>query len=79
MQTVASLVSTVQDLMEELKISATTPLDNRILGSLAIPSSTGAPVLQTTEVLYACHLAMRVTRAVEHLSYELRAKTYQDA
>lgn len=59
MQTVASLVSTVQDLMEELKISATTPLDNRILGSLAIPSSTGAPVLQTTEVLYACHLASR--------------------
>eukprot|EP00752_Nemacystus_decipiens_P008014 g7161.t1 len=49
MQTVASLVSTVQDLMEELKISAMTPLDNRILGSLAIPSSTGAPVLQTTE------------------------------
>lgn len=50
MQTVASLVSTVQDLMEELKISATTALDNRILGSLAIPSSTGVPVLQTTEV-----------------------------
>ncbi|CAM9223821.1 unnamed protein product, partial [Hapterophycus canaliculatus] len=49
MQTVASLVSTVQDLMEELKISATTALDNRILGSLAIPSSTGVPVLQTTE------------------------------
>lgn len=58
MQTVASLVSTVQGLMEELKISATTALDNRILGSLAIPSSTGAPVLQTTEVPYvrvACH------------------------
>lgn len=52
MQTVASLVSTVQSLMEELKISATTALDNRILGSLAIPSSTGAPVLQTTEVPY---------------------------
>lgn len=52
MQTVASLVSTVQGLMEELKISATTALDNRILGSLAIPSSTGAPVLQTTEVPY---------------------------
>lgn len=52
MQTVASLVSTVQDLMEELKISATTALDNRILGSLAIPSSTGVPVLQTTEVYF---------------------------
>ncbi|CAM9748161.1 unnamed protein product [Ectocarpus sp. 8 AP-2014] len=49
MQTVASLVSTVQDLMEELKIPAATALDNRILGSLAIPSSTGVPVLQTTE------------------------------
>lgn len=64
MQTVASLVSTVQDLMEELKISATTPLDNRILGSLAIPSSTGAPVLQTTEVLHPCHLASGLARCV---------------
>lgn len=52
MQTVASLVSTVQDLMEELKIPAATALDNRILGSLAIPSSTGVPVLQTTEVSF---------------------------
>lgn len=69
MQTVASLVSTVQDLMEELKISATTPLDNRILGSLAIPSSTGAPVLQTTEVLYACHLTLRLARAVKRLKH----------
>lgn len=51
MQTVATLVSTVQELMDELKISPTTALDNRILGSLAIPSSSGAPVLQTTEVL----------------------------
>lgn len=54
MQTVASLVSTVQDLMEELKIPAGTALDNRILGSLAIPSSTGVPVLQTTEVPCCC-------------------------
>ena len=59
MQTVASLVSTVQDLMEELKIPATSPLDNRILGSLAVPSSTGAPVLQTTEVMHACQRALR--------------------
>lgn len=51
MQTVATLVSAVQDLMEELKISASTALDNRILGSLAIPSSNGTPVLQSTEVL----------------------------
>ncbi len=58
MQTVASLVSTVQDLMEELKIPATTPLDNRILGSLAVPSSTGAPVLQTTEVMHAYQPAL---------------------
>lgn len=50
MQTVATLVSSVQDLMEELKISASTALDNRILGSLAIPSSNGTPVLQSTEV-----------------------------
>lgn len=50
MQTVATLVSAVQDLMEELKISASTALDNRILGSLAIPSSNGTPVLQSTEV-----------------------------
>lgn len=68
MQTVASLVSTVQDLMEELKISATTALDNRILGSLAVPSSTGVPVLQTTEVRVdlsaACHhfFSRRCTR-----------------
>lgn len=52
MQTVVSLVSLIQELMQELKISATTALDNRVLGSLAIPSSTGAPVLQSTEVMY---------------------------
>ena len=68
MQTVASLVSTVQDLMEELKISAATPLDNRILGSLAIPSSTGAPVLQTTEVMHIWHVAWRVTCVVNRCS-----------
>lgn len=50
MQTVATLVSAVQDLMEELKISPSSALDNRILGSLAIPSSNGTPVLQSTEV-----------------------------
>lgn len=50
MQTVATLVSAVQDLMEELKISPSNALDNRILGSLAIPSSNGTPVLQSTEV-----------------------------
>lgn len=50
MHTVASLVSTIQELMDELKISAATPLDNRILGSLAIPSSNGVPVLQNAEV-----------------------------
>ncbi|CAM9095244.1 unnamed protein product, partial [Laminaria digitata] len=49
MQTVATLVSAVQDLMEELKISPSNALDNRILGSLAIPSSNGTPVLQSTE------------------------------
>lgn len=51
MQTVASLVREIQELMEDLKISPTTTLDNRILGSLAIPSAEGTPVLQTTEVL----------------------------
>lgn len=50
MQTVADIVRSVQELMDELKITATTPLDNRILGSLAIPSPEGPPVLQTTEV-----------------------------
>lgn len=50
MQTVASLVSRVQDLMDQLKISVATDLDKRIQGSLAIPSSSGAPALQTTEV-----------------------------
>lgn len=50
MQTVANVVHSIQALMEELKIPSTTPLDNRIFGSLAMPSSTGLPVLQTTEV-----------------------------
>lgn len=50
MQAVASLVGTVQDLMDELKISPTTALDNRILGSVPITSASGHVVLQTPEV-----------------------------
>ena len=50
MTTIISLVTSIQELMEELKITASTPLDNRILGSLAIPSASGVPVLQTAEV-----------------------------
>lgn len=50
MQNIAGLVSTVQELMEELKISATTALDNRILGSVPTPSPSGHLVLQTPEV-----------------------------
>lgn len=53
MQTVASIVRSIQELMEELQISPTTPLDNRVLGSLAIPSAEGIPILQTTEVFAA--------------------------
>ncbi|CAM9431919.1 unnamed protein product [Ascophyllum nodosum] len=49
MTTIISLVTSIQELMEELKITASTPLDNRILGSLAIPSASGVPVLQTAE------------------------------
>lgn len=63
MQTVATLVSAVQDLMEELKISASTALDNRILGSLAIPSSNGTPVLQSTEV-HSSRIANRQRRSL---------------
>lgn len=50
MQTVASIVRSIQELMEELQIPPSTPLDNRVLGSLAIPSAEGIPILQTTEV-----------------------------
>lgn len=50
MQAVAMLVSAVQDLMDELKISPTTALDNRILGSVPISSPSGHLVLQTPEV-----------------------------
>lgn len=50
MQTVASLVRSIQELMDELQIPPSTPLDNRVLGSLAIPSAEGIPILQTTEV-----------------------------
>ncbi|CAM9344068.1 unnamed protein product [Sphacelaria rigidula] len=49
MQTVASIVRSIQELMEELQIPPSTPLDNRVLGSLAIPSAEGIPILQTTE------------------------------
>ncbi|CAM9126956.1 unnamed protein product [Choristocarpus tenellus] len=49
MQTVAEVVHGIQVLMGELKMTATTELDNRVLGSLAHPACTGVPVLQTTE------------------------------
>lgn len=52
MNTIISLVSSIQNLMEELDLPPSTPLDNRIFGSLAIPSAGGVPVLQTPEVRF---------------------------
>lgn len=52
MNTIISLVSSIQNLMEELDLPPSTPLDNRVFGSLAIPSAGGVPVLQTPEVRF---------------------------
>lgn len=68
MQTVAAAVRSVQELMEELKILPTTPLDNRILGSLAVPSPSGVPILQTTEVLIVALIQIFVLCCLEEIS-----------
>ncbi|CAM9160246.1 unnamed protein product [Discosporangium mesarthrocarpum] len=49
MRTIAELVHGIQILMSELKMTVSTELDNRVMGSLGHPSPSGAPTLQSTE------------------------------